>query len=94
MVKGQVKTDSDGNFVYTLDEPGVWAIAAFGKGVMERSIFLVPVFESFPPAEKGDYTATPKADTTPESPAAGIITTVGLIVLIAVLLIRKRSGEL
>jgi len=94
MVKGQAKTDADGDFVYTLDEPGVWAIAAFGKGVMERSIFVVPVFESFPPTEKGDYSATPKADTTPESPSAGIITTVGLIVLIAVLLIRKRSGEL
>jgi len=61
---------------------------------MERSIFVVPVFESFPPTKNGDYSASPMADTTPESPAAGIITTVGLIVLIAVLLIRKRTGEL
>jgi len=94
MVKGYTKTDSDGNFVYTLDEPGVWNIAAFGKGVMERSIFIVPVFESFPPAEKGDYSTIPEADTTPESPAAGIFTTVGLIGLIALLLRRKKSGGL
>ncbi|MGB3458175.1 MAG: DUF4198 domain-containing protein [Halobacteriota archaeon] len=94
MVKGYTKTDSDGNFVYTLDEPGVWTIAAFGKGVMERSILIVPVFESFPPAEKGDYSSIPKADTTPETPAAGLFTTVGLIGLIALLLRRKRSGGL
>ena len=94
MVKGYTKTDSDGNFVYTLDEPGVWTIAAFGKGVMERSILIVPVFESFPPAEKGDYSSIPEADTTPETPAAGIFTTVGLIGLIALLLRRKKSGEL
>ena len=94
MVKGYTKTDSDGNFVYTLDEPGVWTIAAFGKGVMERSIFIVPVFESFPPAEKGDYSTIPEADTTPETPAAGLFTTVGLIGLIALLLRRKKSGGL
>jgi len=92
MVKGQAKTDSDGNFVYTLDEPGVWNIAAFGKGVMERSILIVPVFESFPPAEIGDYSRIPEADTTPESPAAGLFTTVGIIGLIALLLRRKKSG--
>lgn len=94
MVKGFTKTDSDGNFVYTLDEPGVWTIAAFGKGVMERSILILPVFESFPPAEKGDYSSIPEADTTPETPAVGLFTTVGLIGLIALLLRRKRSGGL
>jgi cobalt/nickel transport protein len=93
MVKGQAKTDADGNFVYTLDEPGVWTIAAFGKGVMERSILIVPVFESFPPTEAGGGTsASPKTETTPESPAVGLVATVVVIGLIAVLLRRKRSG--
>lgn len=94
IVKGFTKTDADGNFVYTLDEPGIWNIVVFGKGVMERSIFILPVFESFPPTEEGDFSASPEIDTTSESPSAGLFTTVGIIGLIAVLLIRKRHGGL
>ena len=100
MVKGFTKTDSDGDFVYTLDEPGVWNIAVFGDGIMERSIFILPVFESFPPIEEERVSAIPETgtDTTStsasasESPAAGLFTTIGIIGLIAVLLMRKRSG--
>ncbi len=98
MVKGFTKTDSDGDFVYTLDEPGVWNIAVFGKGIMERSIFILPVFESFPPTGEERVSAIPETgtDTTSapasESPAAGLFTTIGIIGLIAVLLTRKRSG--
>jgi len=100
MVKGFTKTDSDGDFVYTLDEPGVWDIAVFGKGIMERGIFILPVFESFPPTEGERVSAIPDTgtDTTSapasESPAAGLFTTIGIIGLIAVLLMRKRSGGL
>ena len=98
MVKGFTKTDSDGDFVYTLDEPGVWNIAVFGKGIMERSIFILPVFKSFPPTEEEQVSASPETgmDTTSapasESPAAGLFATTGIIGLIAVLLMRKRSG--
>ncbi len=101
MVKGFTKTDADGDFVYTLDEPGVWIIAVFGKGVMERGIFILPVFESFPPTDDGveaaaeeDAPPVLKTDATPETPAIGLFTTIGIIGLIAVLLIRKRSGGL
>ena len=92
IVKGFTKTDADGNFVYTLDEPGIWNIVVFGKGLMERGIFILPVFESFPPTEEEDFSASPEIDTTPESPSASLFTTVGLLGLIAVLLIRKRRG--
>ncbi len=98
MVKGFTKTDSDGDFVYTLDEPGVWNIAVFGDGIMERSIFILPVFESFPLSEDGRVSVIPETgtDTTStsasESPAAGLFTTIGIIGLITVLLMRKRSG--
>ncbi len=98
MVKGFAKTDSDGDFVYTLDEPGVWNIAVFGKGIMERSILILPVFESFPPTEEGQVSAIPETgtDTTSapasESPAAGLFITICIIGLIAVLLMRGRSG--
>ena len=100
MVKGFTKTDSDGDFVYTLDEPGVWNIAVFGKDIMERGIFILPVFESFPPVEEERVSAIPETgtDTTsapaPESPAAGLFTTIGVIGLITVLLMRRRSGGL
>ena len=92
IVKGFTKTDADGNFVYTLDEPGIWNIVVFGKGLMERGIFILPVFESFPPTEEEDFSASLEMDTTPESPSASLFTTVGLLGLIAVLLIRKRRG--
>ncbi len=99
MVKGYTKTDSDGDFVYTLDEPGVWNIAVFGKGIMERSILILPVFESFPPEEEQVSTSPDTGtDTTSapasESPAPGLFTTIGIIGLITVLLMRKRSGGL
>lgn len=102
MVKGFTKTDSDGDFVYTLDEPGVWNIAVFGDGIMERGIFILPVFESFPPTDEGRVSAIPETGTdapsapvsasASESPAAGLFTTIGIIGIMAVLLTRKRSG--
>lgn len=47
-------SNENGEFVYTLDEPGIW----FVGGTMEpetgrnvRGVFIVPVLEEFPPAE-------------------------------------------
>jgi len=101
MVKGFTKTDSDGDFVYTLDEPGIWTMVVFGKGVMERGAFILPVFESFPPSSTEEFevfsdefevfSARPEAETrpVPKSPAVGLFATVGLIGFIAVLLSQK-----
>ena len=90
VVKGHTKTDADGYFVYTLDEPGVWIIAVFGKDLMERGIFILPVFESFPPA--GDTSVSRRTEITPESSADGLVATVVVTGLVAVLLRRKRLG--
>lgn len=96
MVKGFTKTDSDGDFVYTLDEPGAGNIAVFGKDMMEYSIFILPVFESFPPTEEERVSAISETgtDTAPasESPASGLLTTIWILGLIAVLLTRNISG--
>ncbi len=45
-------TDSDGDFAYTLDEPGIWFVGVYAEGdeMEERGVIVVPVFESFPPA--------------------------------------------
>jgi len=54
--------------------------------------------ESFPPTEEERVSEIPVTGTdapsapAPESPAAGLFTTIGIIGLIAVLLMRKRSG--
>jgi cobalt/nickel transport protein len=49
------KTDKDGEFAYTLDEPGIWFIGAYGpevEGLTQRSVFIIPVLEAFPPKEE------------------------------------------
>ena len=94
MVKGLTKTDEDGDFIYTLDEPGVWTICVFGKGIMERSIFILPVFESFPPAAAEDLTPVQNQDTTSKSPAPGSFMIAGIFGAIAVLLKKKRYGRI
>lgn len=44
-----VKTDEDGEFRYTLDEPGIWFVGAYAEDEVEkRGVIIVPVLESFP----------------------------------------------
>ncbi len=45
------KTDSAGEFAYTLDEPGIWFVGATKEiegGLARRGVFIVPVLEAFP----------------------------------------------
>ena len=46
------KTDKNGGFAYTLDEPGIWFVGAYGPevgGLTQRSVFIIPVLDAFPP---------------------------------------------
>ena len=55
------KTNAAGEFAYTLDEPGIWFVGAYGpeaNGLTQRSVFIVPVLEAFPPEGKVDISAT------------------------------------
>jgi cobalt/nickel transport protein len=48
------KTNAAGEFAYTLDEPGVWFVGAYGpevEGLTQRSVFIVPVLDAFPAEE-------------------------------------------
>ncbi|TGC07283.1 nickel transporter [Methanolobus halotolerans] len=45
------KTNDNGDFLYTLDEPGIWFVGATmepEEGQPVRGVFIVPVIESFP----------------------------------------------
>ncbi len=51
----QVKTNQNGDFSYTLDEPGIWFVCAAKEsdtgGRTIRGVFIVPVLEEFPEEE-------------------------------------------
>ncbi len=49
-----MKSNDNGEFVYSLDEPGIWFVGATMEpesGQNVRGVFIVPVIEAFPPVE-------------------------------------------
>jgi len=49
-----MKSNNNGEFVYSLDEPGMWFVGATMEpetGQNVRGVFIVPVLEAFPPVE-------------------------------------------
>ena len=49
------KSNGQGEFVYSLDEPGIWFVGATmepetGRNI--RGVFIVPIIESFPPDDR------------------------------------------
>jgi len=54
------KSNGNGEFMYTLDEPGIWFVGATmepesGRNV--RGVFIVPTLEAFPPVELAEVAA-------------------------------------
>lgn len=54
------KSNENGEFLYTLDEPGIWFVGATmepesGRNV--RGVFIVPTLEAFPPVELAEVAA-------------------------------------
>ncbi len=49
------KTSDDGEFFYTLDEPGIWFIGVTKEeeGLDKRGVFIVPVLDAFPSRDIG-----------------------------------------
>ncbi len=48
------KSNDNGEFMYSLDEPGIWFVGATMEpesGQNVRGVFIIPVLEAFPPAE-------------------------------------------
>jgi len=60
------KTNSNGDFAYTLDEPGIWFVGAYGpeeNGLTQRGIVIVPVLPEFLGEEKSAATPITPTDT-------------------------------
>jgi cobalt/nickel transport protein len=48
------RSNADGEFMYTLDEPGIWFVGATmepEEGQSVRGVFIIPVLEEFPAEE-------------------------------------------
>ncbi len=59
------KSNANGEFVYSLDEPGIWFVGATmepDSGRNVRGVFIVPVLEAFPPAEGQGGTSSAELD--------------------------------
>jgi len=53
------KSNENGEFVYTLDEPGIWFVGATmepASGRNVRGVFIVPTLEAFPPVAGAEAT--------------------------------------
>ncbi len=53
------KSNANGEFSYTLDEPGIWFMGAtkeFENEKDQRGVFIIPVIEEFPPEEGSEGT--------------------------------------
>ena len=62
----QVTTNQNGDFSYTLDEPGIWFVCAAKEsdtgGRTLRGVFIVPVLEEFPPEEASSVSSAASAE--------------------------------
>lgn len=60
------RSNEDGEFVYTLDEPGIWFVGATmepASGRNVRGVFIVPTLEAFPPVEGAEPAASSELET-------------------------------
>ncbi|MDP2216217.1 MAG: DUF4198 domain-containing protein [Methanolobus sp.] len=72
------KTNDNGEFLYTLDEPGIWFVGVTmepEQGQPVRGVFIVPIIESFPPKAAGETQATPSGKT---ASTPGFVATIAL----------------
>lgn len=98
------KTNSNGEFAYTLDEPGIWFIGAYGpevNGFTQRGIIIVPVLKSFPPREESSLELQSKIKaledeiaalkTQKKAPGFGLFGAVVGLLIVAYLIRRKAK---
>jgi len=58
-------SNENGEFVYTLDEPGIWFVGATMEpetGQNIRGVFIVPILDEFPPEEESSATSASSAE--------------------------------
>ncbi len=89
------KSNENGEFVYTLDEPGIWFVGATWEtegGPDVRGVFIVPVLEPFPPEEQvsSSEAAAQQQPAQPVSPGFGALMAIAGV--LAVLFIAMRRS--
>ncbi len=94
------KTNANGEFAYTLDEPGIWFIGAYGpeeNGLTQRGIIIVPVLNAFPPVTTSTTTSTTTATTAAATPAPSqpgfevVFAITGLLAVACIVLLKRRT---
>jgi cobalt/nickel transport protein len=58
-------SNANGEFMYTLDEPGIWFVGATMEPEGEsavRGVFVIPLIEEFPPAEESSAPSMSSAE--------------------------------
>jgi cobalt/nickel transport protein len=76
------KTNDNGEFLYTLDEPGIWFVGATmepEQGQPVRGVFIVPIIESFPSKAAGETQATSSGKTASAPGFAATIALAGIL---------------
>jgi cobalt/nickel transport protein len=95
------KSNDAGDFVYTLDEPGIWFVGATmepEEGQPVRGVFIVPVIESFPAKSVSvtteattDEGADTSSDGSASASAPGFIASVALAGILGALYTIMRK---
>ncbi len=100
------KTNEAGDFIYSLDEPGIWFVGATKEvedGLDKRGVFIIPVLAAFPAKEVPtieeiksrvesleDKVATLETPAGEEAPGFGALTAI-VGLLIVVYLVKRRK---
>ncbi len=85
------ETNTNGEFSYTLDEPGIWYVGAtkeIENEMPRRGVIQLPIMESFPAEEtSNDSNANPSSSKTMTYSAIGIAI---IAIVIAIVSVRKK----
>jgi len=91
------KTNDNGEFLYTLDEPGIWFVCAAKEvegGPDVRGVFIVPVLEPFPPEEQVSSVEAAQqgstATSTAISPGFGALMAIAGVLAVLFIAVRRR----
>ncbi|KXA98635.1 hypothetical protein AKJ39_01320 [candidate division MSBL1 archaeon SCGC-AAA259J03] len=87
------KTNSDGDFSYTLDEPGIWYVGATKEvevGYPRRGVFQLPILEEFPTSSESGSSTTGQLAGVSSTLVYSAIGVAIIALIIAIVAVRKK----